>query len=255
MSLLTVQGLTVDLAGKRVVDDTAFAIEAGELVGLIGPNGAGKTSLLRALAGLIPCRGRVTLEGEGLADLPTRRRAQRLAYLAQGSGSHWALSAEALVGLGRLPHRSPFRAASDGDGAAVRAILEELELTALAKRSVLTLSGGERARVLLARALVGEPLLLLADEPVAALDPGQQLRVMRQLRQRVERGLAVIIVLHDLSLAVRFCDRLLLLSGGRIRADDRPDAVVGSAAMAESYGLRFAVGTVAEVPSVTAQLR
>ncbi|GAB5467172.1 MAG: ABC transporter ATP-binding protein [Rhodospirillales bacterium] len=236
-----------------MVAEVNVSLRQGETVGLIGPNGAGKSSLLRALAGLLPCRGKVLLDGISLADLPVRQRARRLAYLAQGGRSQWAVSAESLVGLGLQAGRSPFAGPSAADRARLQAVLAEFDLTALAGRSVLTLSGGELARCLLARALVGAPALLLADEPVAALDPGQQLRVMDHLQRRRERGLGVMLVVHDLSLAARYCDRLLLLDRGRIRIEGAAEKVLGSQELTQAYGVSFAQGQVGAVTSVAAQ--
>lgn len=255
MSLLTVEGLSLSRGKRRLIGDLSFTLPAGAMVGLVGPNGAGKTSLLRALVGVLPHEGQILLDHRPLALLTPRERARQIGYLSQEQACHWAISVETLVGLGLLPQRSPFRADGPAEHAAVAAALAEFGLEPLRQRTLPSLSGGERARALLARALVGRPRLLLADEPVAALDPGQQLRVMAALRRRVEAGLTVLIVLHDLSLAARCCDRLLLLDQGRLRAEGPPAEVLQSEAAAESYGVAFALGEVGGAPSVQARLR
>ncbi len=212
-------------------------LKAGEMVGLIGPNGAGKTTLIRALAGLVkPSAGEIKYDGRGLHQIGRADLARRLAYLAQGGAADWPLSVEAIVGLGRLPHRRPFSPPSAADAVAIERALASAELTGMRDRTLRQLSGGEQARVLLARALAVEAEWLLADEPVAALDPLHQLRTMSLLRAEAGRGAGVVAVLHDLTLAVRFCDRLIVLAHGRILADGAPSALTEDV-IAEAYGV------------------
>ena len=175
-------------------------------------------------------------DGRSLKQLGRDGLARRLAYLAQSGSADWPLSVEAIVGLGRLPHRRAFSPPNETDRAAVERALASAELTVLRERTLAQLSGGEQARALLARALAVEAEWLLADEPVAALDPLHQLRTMSLLRAQVARGAGVVAVLHDLTLAVRFCDRLIVLANGRILADGPPSALT-EAVIAEAYGV------------------
>ncbi|HSX88608.1 MAG TPA: ABC transporter ATP-binding protein [Pseudomonas sp.] len=217
--MLSLEAICVEIDGRRLVDEVSLSLERGELLGLIGPNGAGKSSLLKALAHLLPYRGEVRLDGELLSELSPRQRALRCAYLGQGDQSSWPLRLRDYVALGRLPHRGSWGLSQrlrPEDQVAIDQALAQMHLGELAQRRFDQLSGGERARARLARALaVGSPLLL-ADEPVAALDPFHQLNVMQLLRQQCAQGKAALVVLHDLTLASRFCDRILLLDQGRV---------------------------------------
>ncbi len=238
MTILAAQNVTVWFDSLRVLDDVSMTLVGGEIVGLIGPNGAGKTTLLRACAGLIAgAAGRVLVEGTAIGAMERRRRARTIAYLPQEATCHWPLEVERLVALGRLPHLLPWQRPSGDDAAAVATALRLADVEGLVGRNVLALSGGERGRVLLARALAVDPALLLADEPVAGLDPEHQLRMMAVLRDRSRAGAGVVVTMHDLGLAARFCDRLVLLSGGRIVADGAPEAVLTADRLAAVYGI------------------
>jgi iron complex transport system ATP-binding protein len=243
MTGLSAEKLTVTLGGRAVVREVDLTLASGRLVGLIGPNGAGKTTLLRALAGLVPpAHGRVLLDGKPLGETPRKLRARRIAYLAQGQRVDWPLSVRRLVELGRLPHLEPWANPGGSDRAAVEEALRETETDALAERAVTALSGGERARVLLARCLAADPEILLADEPVAGLDPYHALKVMELLAARAGSGMAVLVVLHDLALAVRFCNALLLLADGRLEASGAPLEVLSPARLARSYHISAQYG-------------
>jgi iron complex transport system ATP-binding protein len=235
--VLAGKNLTVRLGGRAVVDGISFDLRRGELVVLVGPNGAGKTTLLRALANLTAAEGDITLNGRPVAQFDPRERARLLAYLPQGHLFHWPLSAAAAVALGRLPHSDPFSRATEADAAAVGRALTAAGVTHLAERSVLTLSGGERARVALARALATEAPVLLADEPTASLDPKHQLGVMDQLRQAARTGGAVLAVTHDLALAARFGDRVLVMQSGRLVVDAPPAEALSPQRLASVFGV------------------
>ncbi len=200
--------------GGRLSDVTAsFAL--GTITAICGPNGAGKSTLLKLLAGLErPDTGFVTLDGARLDALDARRRAQAIGYLPQSGEVAWDVAVRDLVGLGRLPHR-------DRGAAAITAALEALDLAALADRPVSRLSGGERARALLARVLAGEPRWILADEPLAALDLGHQLALLSHLRRAAENGGGVVLVLHDLALAMNHADRVIVIDQGAVVVDGR----------------------------------
>jgi iron complex transport system ATP-binding protein len=243
MSTLAARNLTVALDDTPVLDGVDFTLEAGETIGIIGPNGAGKTTLLRALAGLIPCQGgTITLDGDGVESLAPDMRARRVAYLGQDAASSWAVTTETLVGLGRLPHRGPWRGPTDADRTAIARALAACDVSHLANRAVNRLSGGERARVMLARALAVEPDFLLADEPVAGLDPAHGLQVMETLAGRAATGTGVLIVVHDLTVAARYCKRLVLLHEGRIAAQGTPAKVLTPENLEAYYGIHAHAG-------------
>ena len=251
-ALLHAEAVSVRLGSALVVDRVDLVLQAGELVTLVGPNGAGKTTLVRALAGLIPAQGQIVLDGQPLQSWPIRDRARRVAYLPQGHSFHWPLSVAAVVALGRIPHGDPFAQISEADGAAVRRALGLTATEAFAVRLVTTLSGGERARVALARALATDAKVLLADEPTMSLDPRHQLVVMDLLRQAAHAGAAVLAVLHDLALAARFADRVAVMDRGRLVADSTPAVALDPARLAAVFGIEAAMvdigGSVVPIP-------
>lgn len=237
--LLAAEGVCVRLGGALVVDHADIALRGGEFVGMVGPNGAGKTTLMRALAGLLPAEGRIALSGQPLASLAPRERARRLAYLPQGHVFHWPIAVRDVVMLGRHPHFDSFTGASAADRAAVERALAATAAVDFAERPVTTLSGGERARVAIARTLATEAPILLADEPTSALDPRHQLTVMDLLRRIARAGGAVLAILHDLALAARFCDRVVVMDRGRIAADAPPAVALRADLIASVFGVEI----------------
>lgn len=238
-AVLVAEGLSADLGGRKALAGVSLALPPGRLVAVIGPNGAGKTTLLRAIAGLVPATGRLTLDGEDLAGLVPAARARRIAYLPQGHQVHWPLPARDVVALGRFPHgaRDPARLGGE-DARRVREAMERTETLEFADRPVQALSGGERARVMLARVLACGASVILADEPTAALDPRHQLAVMQTLREEARRGALVLAVTHDLPLAMRFAAQAMVMNQGAVVASGPPEDVLDARLFADVYGVR-----------------
>lgn len=248
----------VDVArGRRLVLGAVSAVLVpGRITAVLGPNGAGKSSLLEAMAGLLPVGGAVTLDARPVAALDPRERARRIGYLPQDHALHWNIPVADAVALGRLPHRAPFsnRAA---DGAAIEAAMAQTDVGALAGRLVGTLSGGERARVLLARVLAGEPGWLLADEPLASLDPAHQLDLLDRLRALAANGMGVVLVLHDLAHAARVADDVLLLHQGRLAGHGPVADLLTPAMIGTVFGVSVAMSPQPDgraLPVVTGRL-
>jgi iron complex transport system ATP-binding protein len=251
MSVLSAKDLTVHLDHVPVIDGLDFAIEAGQTIGVIGRNGAGKTTLLRALAGLIPVsQGAISLDGQEIDAIPGAERARAIAYLGQEGASQWAVRVGTLVGLGRLPHMGPWQGPSARDREAVERAILACDLTHLSERPVNHLSGGERARVLLARALAVEPRFLLADEPIAGLDAAHGLQVMETLGRLAEGGTGVVMVVHDLTVAARYCRHLVLLNHGRIVAEGPAETVLSPENLKAHYGIEAHIGDIEGKPFI-----
>ncbi|WP_041929454.1 ABC transporter ATP-binding protein [Methylorubrum extorquens] len=237
-------GLSVQLNDRHILEDVTFGAGRGEFVGLVGSNGAGKTTLLRALAGLVsPSAGEVKFDGRLLPDVPRDERARRLAVLFQSESLGWPMRVSEVVALGRLPHRRAFAGLDAADRAAIDRAMALTEVAHLAERVGPTLSSGERMRVLLARALAVEAEILLADEPITALDPAHQLDAMTLLHTISRNGTGVVAVLHDLTLAARFCDRIVVMQGGRVVADGQPQSALTDALLASAFGVVVQRGT------------
>ena len=237
MELMRLEGLSV----LPRLAPLSLTIEAGQMIGVIGANGAGKSTLLKALAGVIPSQGSVLLENGPLPALSPKQRAQRIGYLPQNQSSAWSLTVEDIVALGRAPW-------GDQNAAAIDQALSDCALKAWRQRPVAELSGGEQARVWLARVLAGQPQILLADEPLASLDLLHQRNIMQLLRQQARASRAVVVAIHDLSLAARYCDLLVLLCEGQLLALGTPAEVLTKAHLQRAFGLELHIDLDSDPP-------
>ncbi|MEM9172271.1 MAG: ABC transporter ATP-binding protein [Pseudomonadota bacterium] len=238
MTELAAQSLRVVRDGTTLVDDVSFACQTGELVALLGPNGAGKSTLLRAALGIVPISGgTATLAGDDTQHLSPMVRAQRASYLPQRRPLAWPSPVRDVVALGRFSHGAALGRLSAADQHAVDAAISACDLDALAQRGTDTLSGGELARAHFARAFAAQAPLLIADEPVAALDPRHQHRIMQLVRDFVANGGGALVVLHDVALAARFADRILWMHDGRLIVDGTPAETLTAERMAQVYGV------------------
>lgn len=243
MTRLVVEGVTAGFTLRPVLNDVGITLDGGELVGIVGPNGAGKTSLLKVCLGLLkPQHGKVTIDGASLYGIKRQDLARTVSYLPQSSISHWPLEVSKLVQLGRIPHLAPWQQPGRSDADAVEAALDLADVRHLVGRNVLELSGGERARVLLARTLAVGGQLLLADEPVAGLDPEHQLKIMQVFQQQAAAGTGVMLTLHDLSLAARYCHRIIMLCDGRVVENGTPEVVLTAEKLASVFRIRATIG-------------
>ncbi len=237
--ILEGQKISLELRGKNVLDEVSLSTKPGKLIGLIGPNGAGKSTLLRILAGLqSPSSGRVELAQQPLNEMKAQERARDMAYLPQEHIVHWPISVYDLVAMGRLPYRHPLARLDLTSKRAIEGALAVMTVEHLARRSALELSGGELARVLLARALAQTPQILLADEPTAGLDPAHKLNLLAHLAKISASGMSIIVVLHDLTMAARFCDHLVLLQEGRVYQAGTPTEVLTEQTLGEVYHIK-----------------
>jgi iron complex transport system ATP-binding protein len=239
MSKLVAENLTLRIGGKMLVDDASFRLHPGELVVVLGPNGAGKTSLARASIGLArPSAGQATLDGRDTCTLSPTERARQVAYLPQQRPLAWPSSVRDVVALGRFSYGVTPGRLDAVNARAVEQAIVDCDLTLLAGRRTDTLSGGELARVHCARAFATGAPLLIADEPTAALDPRQQLRILDLVRRFVAQGGGALVVLHDIALAARYATRLLWMCGGKIVADGPTGDTLTAERIASVYGVQ-----------------
>lgn len=242
LSFLSADQLTVALDGSTILQDVSFDVPTGRWVGVVGPNGAGKTTLLRAIGGHIPFDGAIELQGTPVDAMSAPNRARTLAFVRQARSLTFDFTVEEFVLLGRAPHRGWLETYRASDRERVRAVLAQVDLEGFESRSVLSLSGGEMQRVFLAQALVQDTDLLLLDEPTAHLDVHYQFSFMEQVRAQVDDGRTVLAVGHDLELAARYADHLLLIADGRLQAEGPPGSVLTPDRIAAVFGMRAEVG-------------
>jgi iron complex transport system ATP-binding protein len=235
---LSLQAVNVTLGGRGIVHDVNLSLAPGRFIALLGPNGAGKTTLLKAMAGLLPATGTIRIADQVLSALDRNERARRIGYLPQGHQVHWPLTARDVVALGRYPHglADPARM-SESHAKAIESAMERTETRRFSDQAVSTLSGGERARVMLARVLAVEASVLLADEPTASLDPRHQITTMQDLKAESRRGALVVAVTHDITLASRLADEIVLMHEGRVIVHGVPADVLTDAHLAKVYGV------------------
>jgi iron complex transport system ATP-binding protein len=250
MSLRSEQA-SVRLGARRVVDGLSIDVKPGELVAVAGANGAGKSTTLKLLAGLIaPEAGGVALDGRPLRDFKGTELGRRIAFLPQDRTVHWALKSERVVALGRLPHRRFAAGENPKDRAAIASAMARMDVADFKDRPIAALSGGERARVLVARALAQEAEYLITDEPAAGLDPAHSLELFEELARLARDGHGVVTALHDLSLAARFATRVVLLKCGVCLADGPPARVLSRENLAAAFGIDAIVSEVSGIPVV-----
>jgi iron complex transport system ATP-binding protein len=240
-ALLTAQNISFAYGGRRVLNEVSLVVEAGEFVGLIGANGSGKTTLLRVLIGSLPAPGEVRLCGDLIESLDRREVAKRATMTPQDTRVDFAFTAREIVAMGRTPYLGRFGPEGVADKQSIARAMRETGVSDFAERPVTELSGGERQRVHLARALAQETPVILLDEPTANLDLTHQYEALELVRQFTRSGGAALAAIHDLSLAARFCDRLLLLSEGRVMAAGPPDEVITEGNLARHFALRSRV--------------
>jgi iron complex transport system ATP-binding protein len=255
--VLAANGIRHAYDGPEVLAGVDTTVQGGELVGIVGPNGAGKSTLLRIMAGLLaPVSGQVTLNDTPLASIPRDERARNIAFLPQAVNPAFSLTVFEVVGLGRFPYLGALSALRSGDRAIVEQVMEATQVVSLRDRSFVTLSGGERQRVLVASILAQEPRLLLLDEPTSALDLHHQVELMSLLRKLADEGYGVAVVTHDVNLAARFCNRIVLLAAAHgLVGDGPPETILTESLLSRAYDcpLRVSAHPLFGTPLVSAE--
>ena len=237
MTALAFTALTAGYGGKTVIRELDGEAQGGEFIALLGPNGCGKSTLLKSLAGILASSGHITSNETNVRSISAVKRARHISYLAQQRDMVWPLSVRDVIALGRAPYRGPLGKISAEGQAKIEAVIHRLSLSEFAERSILELSGGEAARALLARALVVDAPLLLADEPFASLDPAAQIQMTEILKAEAESGKTVIAAMHDLALAQHYADQIWLMKDGIFIAKGSPDAVLTDENLVQAFGI------------------
>ena len=251
MSALHLDGVSLARSGRTVLDTVDVRFAAGKLTAVIGPNGAGKSTMLQVAAGLLtPDAGTATLDGHDVATMSRQALARRRAYLPQRPVVDWPIAVERVVALGLLPQLPAFGGLPAALAPAIERALTECDVVDLRYRSATTLSGGELARVMLARAIVGDPALLIIDEPTADLDPRHGIDAARRLRARADAGCTVVMAIHDLDLAIRFADEVVAIRNGVVLAYGPIAEVMTETVLAALYDVRVRVARDADGVSV-----
>lgn len=242
MTELRAENISVTLNGKDLIKDVSFSLKSGELVALLGPNGAGKTTALRAVLGLQKLsEGAAFLGGQNVKTLSPHKRARQAAYLPQSRPLAWPNRVKDIVALGRFSHGAAMGNLKGDDLTAVEAAIHSCDIGHLVSRNAETLSGGELARVHCARAIAAQAPLLIADEPVAALDPRHQFKVMDLFSDYVKKGGGGLVVLHDVALAAQYADRLILMKEGQLITSGAPQDILSANSLADIYGIKATV--------------
>lgn len=245
MNFYSLNEVCVKRNGRQLLGSITTQFEPGKVTVILGPNGAGKSTLIRVMTGILaPTSGQIMLDGAPLNSFTPEARARRIGYLAQNGRVEWPLKVRHLVALGRLPYGRYANGLNEKDLSAITCAMEEADIAAFADRPVDTLSGGEQARVLLARVLAQEADIILADEPLVGLDIAHQIEILLHLKAQAARGRMVVLVLHDLTLAAHVADRIILLDQGVIAGDGHPYEVVTEDRIEQVFGVKVYIETV-----------
>ncbi len=241
-NILQCTSLGLSIQQQTLLDNVSLDFQTGQFIGLIGPNGAGKSTLLKLLSGLSePSAGVVRLQGQPLKNYTRRDIAQQVSFVPQDTSINYAFSVKEIVAMGRNPHLGAFQPEAEQDLAIIAEALEKTDLASLADRPVDQLSGGERQRVFIARSLAQQTSVLLMDEPTASLDLCHQLEILSLLRNLAEQGHLVIVAIHDLDMASRFCHRLVIMSKGTIAAEGKPHDVITPQNLRDHFAIEACV--------------
>lgn len=252
--MIDVDDISVSFDGGEttILDGISCEVPSQSFVALVGPNGAGKTTLLRTVNGVLtPDSGTVSIDGKNVQSLSSREVARRVATVPQETSISFDFSVRDIVAMGRTPHRSRFHQTDDSE--IIEQALERVQIDHLADRSVGSVSGGERQRVLLARVLAQDAPAMVLDEPTASLDINHQVRTLQLVRDLVDEGATALAAIHDLDLAARFCDSIIVLSDGRVLADGPPASVLTESVVEQAFGgdPRVYENPITQSPSVT----
>lgn len=235
MNRLVLKQASVSLEKENIFRDISFSVTSGEFIALLGPNGVGKTTLMRAVAGLLDYEGSILLNGAEVREMSSQDSGKAISYIPQGHEVHWPMCSKDIVALGRLPYRTVVNFNNEEDEEIVRQAMIAAEAEEFSDRQYNQLSGGEKSRVMIARALANGAPMLLADEPIAALDPYHQLQILEMLRKKVDEGLSLVVILHDILLAGQFADRIILMHENHIIADGKPEEALRSELLERVY--------------------